>query len=86
VRRIAHLIDQLPAAQPQVIYGCVEFPGDAQVEVRMVFKAGVGGPPLAEASERMPPDECESMRLKVTGDPRTFSLDGGPGVIALLHR
>ncbi|MCW2982381.1 MAG: hypothetical protein JWO14_4108 [Solirubrobacterales bacterium] len=84
VRRIARVIDQLPAAQPQVLYCPEEF--GAHVEVTMKFKAREGGPVLAEASQQIP-EGCEtSMSLTVEGDSRTFGLDYGERVIELLHR
>jgi hypothetical protein len=86
VRHLAHVINQLPAAQPQILYGCLEYPEVKRVEVRMLFRARKGGPVLAEAAEHMPPEMCESMSLKVAGDPRTFALEGGPEVIDSLRR
>jgi hypothetical protein len=83
VRRIARVIDQLPAAQPQVIY-CPESFG-AHVEVTMKFKAREGGPVLAEASQEVPEVCGLSMSLTVR-DSRTFGLDYGERAIELLHR
>jgi hypothetical protein len=40
---------------------------------------------LAEASQRVPPEICESMSFTVRGDPRSFALDGGTRLIELLH-
>ena len=56
VRRIAHVIDQLPAHQPQIIYGCGAVPvvpgsGPKQVAIRLLFRARERGPLLAEAWE-----------------------------------
>jgi hypothetical protein len=83
VRRIARAIDQLPAAQPQVIY-CPESFG-AHVEVTMKFKAREGGLLLAEASQEVPEICGLSMSLTVRGDSRTFGLDYGERAIELLH-
>jgi hypothetical protein len=85
VRRIAHVIDQLPAPQPQILYGCGAGSTVRRVAVRLLFRAHKGGPVLAEASQRMPPEFCESMLFTVRGDSRTFGLDGGGRVLALLH-
>jgi hypothetical protein len=48
VRRVAHVIDQLPAHQPQIVYGCGGIPmipgvGPQQVDLRMLFRAREGG-------------------------------------------
>jgi hypothetical protein len=84
VRMIARVIDQLPAAQPQVIY-CPEDFG-AHVWVTMKFKAREGAPVLAEASQEVPEVCGLSMSLTVRGDSRTFGLDYGERAIELLHR
>jgi hypothetical protein len=83
VRRIARVIDHLPAAQPQVVY-CPESFG-AHVRVTMKFKEREGGPVLAEASQRVPLGCGESMSLTVRGDSRTFGLDYGERAIELLR-
>jgi hypothetical protein len=84
VRMIAHVIDQLPAAQPQVLY-CPEDFGGHHVEVTMRFKAREGGPVLAEASQRVPLGCGESMSLTVRGDSRTFGLYGERAIELLRH-
>jgi hypothetical protein len=85
VRRVARIIDQLPAVQPQVVY-CPEYAYEHPVVVTMKFKAREGGPVLAEASQRIP-EGCEtSMSLTVRGDSRTFGLDYGERAIGLLRR
>lgn len=87
VRRIAHVIDQLPAAQPEINYGCGVVPSPVRhTKVRILFKAHVGAPVLAEAAQQSPPADCESMRFTVRGDPRAFAFDGGSRAIALLRR
>jgi hypothetical protein len=92
VRRIAHVIDQLPAHQPQVVYGCGGIPdipgaaGPKQVDVRMLFRAREGGLLLAEAQDHVPGGFCNPVTLKVPGDPRTFQLEAGQGLLALLRR
>ena len=85
VRRVARIIDQLPAVHPQVVY-CPEYPYEHPVVVTMKFKAREGGPVLAEASQKMPPGCGVSMELTVRGDRRTFGLDFGERAIELLHR
>jgi hypothetical protein len=85
VRRIAHVIDRLPAAQPQVIY-CPEPLEGPHTEVTMRFKGREGGPILAEASQRVPLGCDEAMDLSVRGDSRTFGLDQGERAIELLRR
>jgi hypothetical protein len=84
VRRIARVINHLPAAQPQVVY-CPESFG-AHVRVTMKFKEREGGPVLAEASQEVPEICGLSMSLNVRGDSRTFGLDYGERAIELLHR
>jgi hypothetical protein len=87
VRRIAHVIDQLPAAQPEINYGCGVVPSTVtHTKVRIRFKARKGGPVLAEAAQRVPLGACESMRFTVAGDPHTFEFDGGTRAIELLRR
>jgi hypothetical protein len=84
VRRIAHVIDQLPSVQPQMVY-CPEFFG-AHVDVTMRFKAREGGLVLAEASQEVPEACGLSMSLTVGGGSRSFGLDDGERVVELLHR
>jgi hypothetical protein len=91
VRRVAQIIDQLPAHQPQIVYGCGGIPvipgaGPKQVDIRMLFRAHEGGPLLAEAHDHVPGGFCNPMTLKVHDDPRTFQLEGGEGLLALLRR
>jgi hypothetical protein len=90
VRRVAHVIDQLPAHQPQVVYGCggiSELPGvgPKRVNLRLVFRARQGGPLLAEAEDHVPGGFCNPMTLNVKGDRRTFQLEAGDGLLALLR-
>lgn len=84
VRRIARVIDRLPAAQPQFI-SCPEELGERSPGVTMKFKARDGGPVLAEASQHVPLGCGESMSLTVRGDSRTFGLDYGERAIDLLR-
>jgi hypothetical protein len=86
VRRIAHVIDQLPAAQPEINYGCGVVPSTVRhTVVRILFKSHRGGPVLAEAAQQVPLGDCESMRFTVRGDPRTFAFDEGTRAIELLR-
>jgi hypothetical protein len=86
VRRIAHAIDQLPVPEDVISYGCgVVASTVRRVSVRLLFRAHKGGPVLAEASQRVPREVCESMLFTVRGDPRTFALDDGERALALLH-
>jgi hypothetical protein len=85
VRRIARVIDRLPATQPQFI-SCPEESGGRPPELKMKFKAREGGPVLAEASQHVPLGCGESMSLSVRGNSRTFGLDYGERAIELLHR
>jgi hypothetical protein len=86
VRKVARAIDRLPAQQPQVYYGCLEYPGEEPLVARMLFRAHKGGPLLAEAVVHVPGGVCDPMTLQVAGDDRTFGLLEGERVLALLRR
>jgi hypothetical protein len=60
VRRIAALIDSLPAAQP----GAFSCPSDFGIEVRLTFES-VAGKPLAVAAAN--PDGCQEVALTIRG-------------------
>jgi hypothetical protein len=87
VRRISHVIDQLPLSQPEINYGCGLPPSTGNhIRVRILFKARRGGPVLAEATQRVPLAACESMMFTVRGDPHTYAFDEGTRAIELLRR
>ena len=87
VRRIAAMINSLQTVQPEAI-NCPSFPADAAV-VTFAFRAALGGPVLAHASEPAyavePTTPCDPMTIVVDGR-RWTPLLGGAAVVHAAQR